>query len=129
MSSDVVVVDDDPRIRMLMCSMLEAEGFSVRGYESALPALDLVLAHPPHVLLTDLHMPELDGAGLAAAVRGGLGARSPRIILLTGCPESLRAKDRALFDRVLAKPWERDDLLRSIRAWVPRRHPRYAAVG
>lgn len=126
MSSDVVVVDDDPRVRKLMLYTLEREGLAVRGYDSPLAALDLVLAHPPPVLVTDLQMPELDGAGLAAAVRGGLGERSPRIVLMTGDPRAMRPRDRHLFDLIVTKPWDRAALMSAILPWV---HPPIAAAG
>lgn len=126
MSSDVVVVDDDPRVRKLMLYTLEREGLAVRGYDSPLAALDLVLAHPPPVLVTDLQMPELDGAGLAAAVRGGLGERSPRIVLMTGDPRAMRPRDRLLFDLIVTKPWDRAALMSAILPWV---HPPIAAAG
>jgi CheY-like chemotaxis protein len=118
MSSDVVVVDDDPRVRTLVVRTFEREGLRTRGYGAPLAALDLVLAHPPAVLVSDLEMPELDGVALAAAVRGGLGERSPRILLLTGNPRAIRAKDKHLFDLILAKPWDRTVILNAILPWV-----------
>lgn len=129
MSSDVVVVDDDPRVRKLLVRTFERAGLSTRGYGAPLAALDLVLAHPPSVLVTDLEMPELDGVALAAAVRGGLGARSPRILLLTGEPRAVRAKDKHLFDLILAKPWERMVVVNAILPWVRAAVPSLAAAG
>ena len=129
MSSDVVVVDDDPSVRRLLLRTLEREGLTTRGYGTPLAALDLVLAHPPPVLITDLEMPELDGVSLAAAVRGGLGERSPRIVLLTGNPHAVCAKDRHLFDRIVAKPWERDVFLGPILSWARAAPPSYAHAG
>ena len=118
MSSDVVVVDDDPRVRALTLHILQRSGLTVSAHESPLTALDLVLAHPPRVLLTDFAMPHLDGVGLASAVRGGLGERSPRIMLLTGNPQSVRAKDKHLFDVILGKPWESHVLVETVLPWV-----------
>jgi CheY-like chemotaxis protein len=118
MSSDVVVVDDDARVRRVMVRVLEQANIAVRGYGSALAALDLVLAHPPSVLITDLRMPELDGIGLAAAVRGGLSERSPRILLLTAEPLAVRPKDKHLFDLILGKPWDNLVLTNAVLPWV-----------
>lgn len=118
MSSDVVVVDDDPRVRALTVHLLERAGLTVSAHESPLAALDLVLAHPPRVLLTDLSMPQLDGVALASAVRGGLGERSPRILLLTGNPHSVRPRDKPLFDAILGKPWESRVLVETVLPWV-----------
>ncbi|MCZ7678378.1 MAG: response regulator [Sandaracinaceae bacterium] len=129
MSADVVVVDDDPRVRKVLGYLLEREGLAVRSYGSPHAALDFVLAHPPPVLVTDLQMPGLDGAGLAAAVRGGLGERSPRILLLTGNPRALRPRDKQLFDLTLSKPWEPSFLTSAVLSWVRAPHRPVAATG
>jgi len=129
MSVDVVVVDDDLRVGRMMVLLLEREGLAVRGFASSHAALDLVLAHPPPVLVTDLSMPDLDGVGLAAAVRGGLGPRSPRILLVTGDPRALEPKHRHLFDLVLSKPWDRAVVLDAILPWIRSSVPPMAATG
>lgn len=129
MSSDLVVVDDDPRIRKLVVRTFEREGLSTRGYGAPFAALDLVLAHPPSVLVTDLQMPELDGVALASAVRGGLGDRSPRILLLTGEPRAVRTKDKHLFDLIMAKPWDRSVIVNAILPWVRASVPPLAVAG
>lgn len=130
LSSDVVVVDDDPRVQRLVLHVLERAGLAVRGYGSPRVALEAVLAHPPAVLLTDFSMPELDGVGVASAVRCGLGERSPRILLLTGDPQAVRAKDKHLFDLILGKPWDSTVLISTILPWVRASLvPPYAEVG
>lgn len=129
MASDVVVVDDDPRVRALTVHILDRAGLRVSGHDSPLRALDLVLAHPPRVLVTDFSMPELDGVALARAVRGGLGARSPRIMLLTGNPQSVQAKDKHLFDVILGKPWESRALIDTVLPWVRASMPPLAHTG
>jgi CheY-like chemotaxis protein len=129
LSSDVVVVDDDPRVRALTLHILEKAGLTVSSHDSPLAALDLVLAHPPRVLLTDFSMPELDGVALASAVRGGLGERCPRIMLLTGNPQSVRARDKHLFDVILGKPWESHVLVDTVLPWVRASIPPLAAAG
>ncbi len=73
LASDVVVVDDDARVRTLMLHVLERAGLSAVGFDSPLEALEHVLAHPPRALLTDFSMPELDGAGLAEDGQFGHG--------------------------------------------------------
>jgi CheY-like chemotaxis protein len=118
MASDVVVVDDDVRVRELMCRVLERAGMDARVYGCPIAALDLVLAFPPSVLITDLRLPRIDGLGLASAVRGGLADRSPRIMLLTADTGSLRSKDKHLFDLILTKPWDNQVLTNAVLPWV-----------
>lgn len=127
--SDVVVVDDDPRVRTLMLHVLERAGVAATGFDSARAALEQVLDHPPRVLLTDFSMPELDGVALATAIRSRLGARSPRIMLLTGDPQSIRARDKHLFDLILGKPWESHVVISTVLPWVRASVPPLADVG
>lgn len=129
LASDVVVVDDDARVRTLMLHVLERAGLSAVGFDSPLEALEHVLAHPPRALLTDFSMPELDGAGLAEAVRNALGERSPRIMLLTGDPRAVRARDKHLFDLILGKPWESHVVISAVLPWVRASVPPVAHVG
>ncbi len=61
MSRLVLVVDDDPRVRQSIESLLSSAGFEVRLYASA---ADLLASHAIEVagcLITDIRMPAVDG--------------------------------------------------------------------
>ncbi len=58
----VVVVDDDKTQQALLASLLRIEGFEVVSFDSAVQALTkLDHAAPPALIVTDLHMPGMDG--------------------------------------------------------------------
>ena len=63
MAWHVVVADDDPHIRSLLCALLTVEpDFVVVGEAGdGLGALDLVALQQPDLVLLDCHMPGLDG--------------------------------------------------------------------
>ena len=67
----VLVVDDDDLIRGAVCGALEDAGYTVEEASDGLVALDVLRkdSHPKVVLL-DLRMPGLDGAGVLGAVAG-----------------------------------------------------------
>jgi CheY-like chemotaxis protein len=65
----VLVVDDDPQIREVITGVLDSIGYSVTGASGAEPAMNLLSASPPDVILTDIHMAEGDGFALINAVR------------------------------------------------------------
>ncbi len=65
----VLVADDDPDLRETVRDILEAEGYGVLNAQNGIEALDLLHATaPPLVVLLDLQMPKLDGAGVLRVV-------------------------------------------------------------
>ncbi len=81
----VLVVDDSPVGRELVCEMLQGLGAEVRSAATGAQAVAEVLASPPELVLMDLQMPDLDGATTAQLIRAQTppGAPRPRIVALT----------------------------------------------
>ncbi len=65
----ILVVDDEPGIRELLCLMLEAAGHSVVSAEDGLQAPKVLAAQPVQIVITDLLMPERDGLEFITEVR------------------------------------------------------------
>lgn len=88
----VLVVEDDDRVRELICSVLDLYGYTVLGAHTGTDALRISDEHagPIHLVVTDVVMPELGGRPLAdhlARVRPGT-----RVLYISGYPdEVLRA--------------------------------------
>ena len=57
----VLVIDDDPHVRLLVQSLLEAEGFDVRTAADGREGLELQEGEPADVVVTDIFMPNQDG--------------------------------------------------------------------
>jgi two-component system, LuxR family, response regulator FixJ len=60
----IYVVDDDEAGRESLAILLEARGYTVRGFASAQQFLDAAPSLRPGVLITDIRMPEMDGLEL-----------------------------------------------------------------
>ncbi len=67
--AQVLVIEDDQRIRELVCQHLAAEGHSVSSHANGLAGLRSLTADPPEVLVLDLGLPDLDGIDLLRMVR------------------------------------------------------------
>ena len=67
--AQVLVIEDDQRIRELVCQHLAAEGHSVSSNANGLDGLRSLTADPPEVLVLDLGLPDLDGIDLLRMVR------------------------------------------------------------
>jgi two-component system chemotaxis response regulator CheY len=94
---NVLVVDDDPAVRLLCCVNLEAAGLAVREAADGRQALVRARRKRPDLVLTDVTMPRLDGFQLAEALRADERTREIPLIFLSAesAPEN-HARARAL---------------------------------
>ena len=60
----ILVVDDEPEIRRLVCEILEDEGYQVAAAENAGAARELKKSKTPDLILLDIWMPDTDGITL-----------------------------------------------------------------
>jgi DNA-binding response OmpR family regulator len=108
----VLVVDDEPAIRMLCRLNLELEGFRVLEADGIAAARSILESEDVAVLLVDVHLGEGDGRDLVRELRAR--AAAPRIALLTGTTE-LAPDERAGADAVIDKPFTLDALVSTVR--------------
>ncbi len=121
----VLVVDDDPDTLLTTMTILEQYGALPSGVASAEDALAAVARERPHVLVSDIAMPQQDGYELIRRVRLGEPAG-----VLPAAALSARAdpghRSRALgagFQEHLAKPVEPSVLASTIARLVRRAQP------
>lgn len=107
------VVDDDPVVTESLKRLFELEtSHRVRTFQAALFALEAIREDPPDVLVTDLHMPSLDGIALLRQARK-LHPEGIRI-LLTGYADkeiAISALHAAGIYQIVEKPWDNAQLL------------------
>lgn len=80
----VLVVDDDPAIRLLCSVNLQLEGLSVLEASDVPGALAQARSTPPALVVTDITMPGLDGFQLAAELRRDERTHRVPVIFLSG---------------------------------------------
>src|SRR5213079_1688891 len=88
----VLVIDDEPPIRLLCRVNLEAEGMEVLEAPDGLGGVELARAERPDVILLDVMMPGLDGWRVAEELLDDERTRSIPIVFLTARAE---LRDRA----------------------------------
>src|SRR5205823_457577 len=119
----VLAVDDDADARELTVVVLQGAGAEVAAVASAPAALTTLDRFQPHVVLTDIAMPLMDGYELLRAIRERGGDDGPPVIALTAyaaADEVERAKT-AGFVRHLGKPVPHEVLIRTIASVVSQR--------
>lgn len=108
----ILVAEDDLGTRLSISDYLECSGYSVVTAENGEVALTLLDAHQPHLIVTDVSMPLIDGYELVRHVRRRPALRLLPIVFLTGRTETTeRVKGYQLgCDVYLAKPFELSEL-------------------
>lgn len=64
----ILVVDDEPEIAEELADLISSTGRHVRFSFSALDALKLAIQLQPEIVITDMRMPEMDGAQLVRRI-------------------------------------------------------------
>lgn len=78
----ILVTDDDDDLRAVIRATLEGAGHSVEEASDGAEALELLEADRPDLLITDMHMPDMDGLALTRALRKA--KNPPAIVAMSG---------------------------------------------
>ena len=111
MSATILVVDDDPDVRLTVAGILEDEGYTVVDAADGLEALAKLAELRPAAILLDIGMPRMDGYAFAAELaRRGLRDGLP-VIVLTADGRAAEKAARLGADGYLTKPFTLPTLL------------------
>jgi DNA-binding NarL/FixJ family response regulator len=118
----ILVVDDDPGIRLAVQDYLELAGYSAITANNGQEALSLLETYHPHLLVSDIKMPQKDGYDLVRQVRQRPEFRLLPVIFLTerGSTEERIRGYQAGCDLYLPKPFEMEELGVVIRSLLER---------
>lgn len=119
-SGRILVAEDNPVNMLVIRQMLSKLGVEVLEARDGQEALALLEITSVNVVLTDLHMPELDGFALAQALRSR-GLTMP-IVAVTAdvLPEDQARCFTAGMNATISKPFGIADLARVLGQWLPR---------
>jgi DNA-binding response OmpR family regulator len=124
----VLVVEDEPRMRVMLTDNLEFEGYRVTAVASGEEAMAAVEHQPFSLLLVDVMLPGISGFEVCERLREK-GAHVPIILLTARTHERDRVRGLDLgADDYVRKPFSVRELLARVRAQV-RRDDWHAAGG
>ncbi|MFN7134523.1 MAG: response regulator [Myxococcales bacterium] len=114
----VMVVDDDPDIRLTLTEVLEDSGYDVLGAANGEEALRVLRSGGvPCVVLLDLSMPIMNGFEFVAAQSTDPAlAHIPVIVVSATANVHVKARELTVAG-VLAKPIDLDRLLRTVQQY------------
>ncbi len=118
MSKRVLVVDDEPNIRLSLEFLMRKAGYEVTGVEDGEAALKAVKEAAPDLMLLDVTLPKLSGYEVCEAVRANPEWSGVRILMLTARGREIeREKGLALgADDYVTKPFATRDVVERVQA-------------
>jgi DNA-binding response OmpR family regulator len=126
----VLVVDDSEPYRQSAAQVMREAGFEVVTANNGFEALSLALKHQPHVVLTDVTMPGMDGWQLLRMIRARPTLRRTPVVFCTDLAsdeERLRGYQLGV-DDYLHKPFTPVELIARIERVLERAHESEQAV-
>lgn len=116
-----LVVDDEPHLRRLLGRLMRSEGFECEEAENGRVAQEALEREPAMLVLTDLHMPEVDGLGLLRHVRANY---PDTVVILITAVSDVETAVACLAEGAmdyLAKPFHPDEVRARVRQALEKR--------
>jgi two-component system, OmpR family, alkaline phosphatase synthesis response regulator PhoP len=116
----ILIVDDEPHLRMLIQQTLEEledEGIELLSASNGEEALEIIRVEEPNLVFLDVMMPKKNGFDVCSAVKNELGLAHVHIILLTAKGQEFdrRRGQEVGADLYMTKPFDPDALLAKAR--------------
>ncbi len=114
----VMLVDDSKMVRVKSSRLLTSHEFQVVTAVDGIDALKQLENCCPDIVITDVDMPEMDGFGLVAALRGNPRTQHIPLVMITSAED--RHREEALrvgVGLVMGKPYDEAALIAHIRSF------------
>jgi CheY-like chemotaxis protein len=117
----ILVVERDPHVRELEKYFLGEAGYGVEFAEDGLVALELARALHPHILITEILVPRLDGLALCRTLKRDPATRDIAVLVFSILLAEGRAAEAGA-DGFLRKPLAERRLVETVRELIAARN-------
>jgi cyclic di-GMP phosphodiesterase len=107
----ILIVDDDPGLRLLLRTTLDLDEFVVEEASSAEGAAHIARFWLPSIVILDVALPGMDGFQFCRELKQNARYGSPFVLLLTGRDATREEIEQARPDVVLRKPFSPIELV------------------
>lgn len=120
----VLLIEDDPDIRMLVEMILRMNGIHVVSCAQGEAGLKALSRQAFSLIILDVMMPDMSGYEVLKQIRARFGDAAPPVALFTARPEDTTAKELAGQQgvHILAKPFEHDKLAQHVQSLMRVEH-------
>jgi CheY-like chemotaxis protein len=114
---EIVVIDDSPMMLDVVSAVLDEMGHKVTGFASGSEAMAGIAELTPDLIISDVHMPDLNGFDLTRQLRTDARHVGTPVLLLTAdsTPEFANHCRDAGVTAWLKKPFKPEDLQRQVK--------------
>lgn len=127
-NSKILIVDDDKIVRLILSEALSQDGFAnIITATNGVEAIDMIKQHNPDLVITDMMMPEMDGFQLIQEIRNDASLAHILIIVITSREEMEELVAITGVSYFLAKPFEKEQVLETVRRVLNEAKPGEAA--
>jgi two-component system KDP operon response regulator KdpE len=117
--AEILIIDDEPQIRMLLKINLESNGYKVLQTGSGKEGVILAANHPPELILLDIGLPDKSGHEVLKELRTWFNKAIIIISVQSSEADIVNALDNGATD-YLTKPFRTGELLARIRSCIRR---------
>lgn len=117
MPAKIMLVDDDPGVRDVYKSTLEAQGYRVVAEPNGEKALDSIRKENPDLILLDIMMPQIHGLHILDIIKSTPDASETKVIMLTALSDDetkKQAKKFGAYDFIVKSEVTMPELLKRI---------------
>ncbi|HEX2294144.1 MAG TPA: response regulator [Actinomycetota bacterium] len=121
MSDKILIVDDEPDLRLLVRMTLEGNGYEVVEASTAAEAVTRAITESPGLILLDIRLPDAEGFEVLKTLKGTPELADIPVVMMSAhsSPPTLRRAETIGSHDYLIKPFKQDALLDLVRKHLP----------
>lgn len=121
MTKKILAVDDSASIRQMVTFTLKQAGYEVVEAADGVQGLSQAKSESPHLIITDLNMPNMNGIEMIKGIRKEASHRfTPILMLTTESDETIKAQGKqAGATGWIVKPFNPEQLIKVIQKVMP----------
>ncbi len=123
MSGRILIVDDDPVVRLLMEECLSAHGFEVHSLPGGHECLEHLSTHSTDLVVLDMLMPDMSGVEVLKELKRTPSLANVPVLMLSALNDAdqiLENESECRPDGVLQKPFNLNAVLEAVRSVQPK---------
>lgn len=121
----ILIVEDDVFLRQLLVEKFKKEGYIVREASDGREALQYIAENPPHIVILDLLMPEVDGFQVLEKLRADARTKDLPVVILSNLGEQEhvnRVKALGADDYLIKAHLFLDEIVEKVREVIKKRY-------
>lgn len=118
----ILIVEDEESLLKLESILLTSKGYQVRGVTNGQAALDAIEEDPPHLVLLDIMLPEIDGFEICRRIKANPATSDIPVIMLTAkkSREDMARGEEVGADWYVTKPFKSAMVIETIQRFIDR---------